>query len=327
MPEELDVIVVGGGPAGLTAALYTARRGLRTLVLSQDIGGQAATTSEIENYPGIERIDGFELMTRFKEQAEKYGALVQLEDVVGIHPAREAMFTVKTAQSSYTSRTVILAFGLTHRHLGVPGEEKLVGRGVTYCATCDAPLYSGKRVVVVGGGNSAMDAALFLSRLAAEVSLVTANKEFRGERALIDRLQATPKIEQHLNAITKGVLGEDTVTGLVLEENGHEQTILCDGIFVEIGFTVNPQLVKDILQLDQRNQIIIDQAMNGTSVPGLFAAGDVTTITQKQVVISAGEGAKAGLGAYQYLQSLGRVPKSGLVDWGVKTPIRSADPL
>lgn len=317
--NEYDVIIVGAGPAGLTAALYTARQSLKTLVLSQDIGGQASTTAVIENYPGIDKIDGLELMLDFKAQAEKYGATVMLDEVMEIAKQADG-FEVRSATGKYHAFALLLTQGLTHKHLHVPGEEQFIGKGVSYCATCDAPLFKGKNVAVVGGGNSAMDAALILANLCPQVYLLTSNSEFRGERVLIERVRQTTNISTMINAKTKEVLGEDVVTGLQVEVEGQSQQLEVGGVFVEIGYTVNPSLMKDLTLLDERHQIIVHPVNNGTNVPGLFAAGDVTSITQKQVVISAGEGAKAALGIHQYLQALGKAKKVGLVDWGVGAP-------
>lgn len=319
-------MIVGAGPAGLTAALYCARRGLSTVVISQDIGGQASTTARIENYPGFELIDGLELMMKFKTQAEKSGARVVVDEVMHIEQTADG-FTVRGAGDTWQAPALILAQGLTHKHLDVPGEERFMGKGVSYCATCDAPLFKGRSVAVVGGGNSAMDAALLLSQLCPNVHLLTVNPEFHGERVLIERLVQTPNVTTLTSAVTKDISGETVVTGLTYEQGGRRHQLAVQGVFVEIGFTVNPSLMKDLTMLDQRHQIIITDANNGTNVPGLFAAGDVTTIAQKQIVISAGEGAKAALGVHQYLQALGRVPRSGTVDWGVSTPMRHQRPV
>jgi len=321
--ERFDVIIVGGGAAGLTAALYAARRGLKTLVLSQDIGGQASTTGTVENYPGFDVVDGFELMMKFKSQAEKYGAVVKLEEVMSVAKVAES-FKIKSANGQYTTTTLILAQGLTHKHLNIPGEEQFIGKGISYCATCDAPLFKGKPTAVIGGGNSAMDAALLLAHFSPQVTLITHNAEWRGEKVLIDRIKETPSIRQMTNTTTKEILGDKTVTGVVIEQSGRTETLSVGGVFVEIGFTINPALMTGLTDLDHRSQIIVDPLTNGTSVPGLFAAGDVTMITQKQIVISAGEGAKAALSAHQYLQALGHIKRTGAVDWGVSTPMRHA---
>lgn len=321
-----DVIIVGGGAAGLTAALYTARRGLRTVVLSQDIGGQAATTAGVENYPGFDFIDGLELMMKFKAQAEKYGTVVRLEEVTNVTRIDQE-FTVTTRTEQWQAPAVIVAYGLTHRHLNIPGEDGLIGKGISYCATCDAPLYRGKNVAVVGGGNAAMDAALLLAHLDATVTVITHHDEWRGEKILIERMLANSKITPLTKATTKSVIGQDQVVGLEVEQAGQTQQLAVEGVFVEIGFTVNPGLIRGLTELDSRNQVIVNPADNSTSIPGLFAAGDVTNVNQKQIVISAGEGAKAALGVYQYLQRLGRLKPGGLVDWGTATPYRHEQSL
>ncbi len=320
-----DVIIVGGGAAGLTAALYSARRGLSVAVISQDIGGQASTTSIVENYPGFDLIDGLELMLKFKTQAEKYGAKILVDEVTNIaKPADD--FIVTTATAEYSAPALILAHGLTHKHLNVPGESELIGKGVSFCATCDAPLFKGKEVAVVGGGNSAMDAALVLAQWSPNVTLITHHPEFRGEKVLIERVMATSHIRRIVNGVTKEIHGETVVDGISVEHSGAIEKISVQGVFVEIGFTVNPALMKDLVALDARNQVIVDPLTNGTNISGLFAAGDVTVIPQKQIVISAGEGAKAALSVHQYLQALGKTARTGTVDWGVGTPLHHAIP-
>jgi len=320
MSERSDVIIVGAGASGLTAALYCARRGLSTLVLSQDIGGQAATTGTVENYPGFDVIDGLELMMTFKAQAEKYGARVIIEEVMSLEKTADG-FSVTSANGVHDSTAIILAHGLTHKHLDVPGEQQLIGKGVSYCATYDAPKFKGQEVMVIGGGNSAMDAALLLSKFCPKVTIMTRNDEFRGERVLIERMNENANIVKIMNGVTKAIAGETAPTGVVVDIAGQEQTIAVTGVFVEVGYTVNPKLVVGLASLDARNQIIVDPLTNGTDIPGLFAAGDVTTIAQKQIVISAGEGAKAALSVDAYVQSLGQKPRTGNTDWGVSTPL------
>lgn len=324
MADRYDVIVIGGGAAGLTAALYTARRHLTTLVVSQDLGGQAATTALVENYPGLEPIDGLILMKKFRTQAEKFGAGVKLEEARSVKKNDDG-FLITTTHGEYRAAAVILAYGLTHRRLNVPGEERLAGHGVFYCATCDGPRYKGGQVVVIGGGNSAMDAALLLSRLDNTVALVTVNTELHGERVLIERLQDDPRITVYTTAITKAITGQNAPTGVVIEHQGQTIDLPAEAVFINVGFVVDTRLIKGLVDIDNRHQVIIDPHTNGTSVPGLFAAGDATDIPHKQIIISAGEGAKAALGVYHYLQSIGRAAKSGSVDWGVSTPLRHAD--
>ncbi|MFH1597813.1 MAG: thioredoxin-disulfide reductase [Patescibacteria group bacterium] len=311
-----DVIIVGAGASGLTAAIYASRRNLKTLVISQDIGGQAATTPEVENYPGFEEMtDGFELMQKFKSQAEKFGAEIKTGEVTGIE-RQEHKFIVKTPVENLATESVVLAFGLTHRHLGVPGEENLIGRGVTYCATCDGPLFRDKTIAVVGGGASAMETALYMSEMAKQVYLVHRRDQYRGEEVMLKRLNEAKNIEQVLNSQIEEIKGQDKVEAITVKNNeGIAREIKVDGVFVEIGLEVKSEFIKGLVDLDEKNQIIID-AINQTNCPGIYAAGDVTNIVYKQIVTSAGEGAKAALSAYQYLQKKKGLPPQ--VDWGKK---------
>lgn len=313
---KYDVIIIGGGASGLTAAIYTSRRAMTTLVVSQDVGGQASTTPDVENYPGFESINGLELMMKFKNQAEKFGAEFVLDEIKKVEKNADGSFTVRTASTSYAAATVILAFGLSHRHLGVPGEDRLTGRGVTYCATCDAPLYKGKTVVVVGGGNSALDATLYLSKIAAKVYLVHRRQEFNGESFLVDQLKEAANVELVLNATVTEIKGDQRVTSVIVADVDDVQKareIATDGVFIEIGFVVKADFVKGLVEVDARNQIKISPDCE-TSVPGMFAAGDVTTVTYKQIVVSAGEGCKAALQAYLYLQKK-QGKKGVMIDW------------
>lgn len=300
----------------MTAAIYTSRRNLKTIVISQDIGGQAATTPEVENYPGfVEMTDGFELMQQFQKQAQKFGAEFKSGEVTSV-VKKDGKFLVETPAGNLEAESIILSFGLTHRHLDVKGEEALIGKGVSYCATCDGPLYRDKIVAVVGGGASAIETALFMSGMAKQVYVIHRRDQYRGEEVMVKRLNEAKNIEQVLNSQTEEIKGQDVVEAIVVKNNeGQAREIKVDGIFVEIGLEVKSDFIKDLVDLDERKQIIID-ATNQTSLPGALAAGDVTNIAYKQIVISAGEGAKAALSTYKYLQK-----KKGLaaaVDWGKK---------
>jgi len=321
MKDTADVIIVGGGAAGLTAALFSARRGLKTIVLTEDIGGQASTTGHIENYPGVEPIDGFVLMKRFHDQAIAAGAIVHLERVVNLTMDGQRFF-VRTATSEYQAPAMILAFGLTHRRLDVPGEATLRGKGISYCPICDAPLFRDQDVAVVGGGNAAMDAALLLARFARHVTLITKHPELRGEQVLIDRLKKTPNVDVLLQAKTKEIHGTSRVEGLSVTLAEETRRFAVTGVFVEVGYVVDPTLHAQLVETDDRRQIKINPRDNSTSVPGLFAAGDITNITQKQVVISAGEGAKAALGVAAYLQQRDPSLPVADTDWTHVTPLR-----
>lgn len=312
-----DVIIIGAGPAGLTAAIYTTRRAMKTLVISQDIGGQVATTPDVENYPGFDYIEGPDLMQKFHKQAEKFGAEFVFEEIKEIKKQGDTFEAISNTKT-YQARAVILAFGLTHRHLGVPGEEEFGGKGVSYCATCDAPLFKGKDVAVVGGGSSALDAALLLSKIANKVYLVHRRDQFRGEEVLVERVKKDDNIEILYNSKVAAIKGEQLVNSMVVADVKDEtktNEVKLSGVFIEIGFQVKGDLVKELIEVDDNKQIVISRD-NETSVPGLLAAGDVTTIQYKQIIISAGEGAKAALQAYKYLNS-GKNLNIG-VDWGTK---------
>lgn len=319
MTQELyDVIVVGGGAAGLTAGLFATRRSLKTLIVSQDIGGQASTTPEIENYPGIDFVDGFDLMQKFKSQAEKYGAKFVLDSVVEVVPQDDSNYLVKTNTQSFVGQTVILAFGLSHRKLEIPGEAELEGKGVMYCSVCNPLLYKDKDLIVVGGGSSAVQAALSLSKLAKHVTVVNLMSELRAETVVQERLKQQKNISAIMNAESQKVEGTDSVTGLTIfhKDTSTKETIPASCIFIEVGYVAKAAWIKGLVDTDERNQITVS-ANCETSRPGILAAGDITTITFKQVVISAGEGAKAALEAEQYL--LRKQGKRGArIDWGKK---------
>ncbi len=313
-----DVVIVGGGAAGLTAAIYTSRRALKTLIISKDIGGQAALTNEIENYPGVGLIDGFDLMNRFLEDAKKFGAEFKSGEVKEIEKKGEGDFLVKTTVGDFKAAAVILAFGLTPRDLGVPGEEEFKGKGVSSCATCDGPLYKGKVVAVVGGGNSALDAAEYLSRIAKKVYLIHRRDQFRGDEILVERVKSKDNIELVLNSKVKEIKGEERVKSIVVvdvNDESKEREIEVDGVFVEIGHVAKTKWLGDLVEYDERGQIKTNKNCE-TKTPGIFAAGDVTDIEYKQIIISGGEGAKAALQAYKYLQQTKGIKGAG-IDWGV----------
>lgn len=299
-----DVIIVGAGAAGLTAAIYAARRTLKTLVICKDIGGQAATTSDIENYPGFERVDGLELMMSFKKQAEKYGAVFANGIVGEIKKANDG-FRVSAKDNTYQGQSIILGFGLSEKELGVPGEKELRGRGVTYCATCDAPLYKNKTVAVVGGGNAALDAAELLSKIANKVYFIHRRDKFTGEQVLIDRIRQAKNIEIIWNSQITEIKGDKKINSIIygnFPAGDNKKELNLDGLFIEIGNYAKTDWLKDLINLNEKGEIIITNNCE-TNVPGIFAAGDITDTTFKQIVISAGEGAKAALQAYHYLQN------------------------
>lgn len=309
---EVDLAIVGGGPAGLTAGLYAARRALRTIILSKDLGGQAATTPDIENYPGIDFTDGLNLMMQFQEQAIKHGAEFVAAEVQHIAP-QENGFVLTTSVGEYEARAVILACGSTPRDMGVPGEDELKGRGVSSCVTCDGPLYKNKKVVVVGGGHSALEAAGFLSKIAAEVHIIHQRKTFLAAPELIKQITGDKKVTAHLETKVVAVLGEDRVAAISLETKEGPLSIAVDGVFVELGHITKTDWLAGLVERDRVGHVIVDR-FGQTSCPGIFAAGDITDADFKQVVISAGDGAKAALKACQYIEHQSDRPI--VPDWG-----------
>jgi len=318
MADIYDLIIIGGGPAGLTAGIYASRRKLKNLIISKDIGGQAATVPEVENYPGFEKIDGFELTQNMKKQAASFGSEFVMEEMASLIK-KDDIFTVKTNQGNeFQAKSVILSFGVTPRNLEVPGEKEFINKGVTYCANCDAPLYKGKKVAVVGGGNAALDAAEYLSKIADQVYLIHRRDEFRGDEILVEQVKSAANVELVLDSTVTKIKGEDFVKSIDVQnlKNEEMKNFEVDGVFIEIGHSVNAQPIKDSVDLNPQNQVIIDD-YNHTSTEGIFAAGDVTNGLYKQIIIAAGEGAKAALSAYRYLQQkLGK--KEPVADWGKK---------
>jgi thioredoxin reductase (NADPH) len=310
-----DVIIIGGGPAGLTAAIYAARRELKTLVIAKAIGGQAAIADWVENFPSQEPLSGWELMQKIEKQAKSFGAEFISNEISGLEKTADGI-KVKSNTDEYLASSVILAFGLTPRDLGVPGEEKFKGRGVSYCATCDGPLYKEKIVAVIGGGNSALDAADYLSKISSQVYLVNRTSTFGAEAALFEKVKAQGNVECYCAHNTVEIKGETKVESIILEDQNKQQTeVKVDGIFVEIGFMPKTGWLKGTVDLNERGEVITDKSCH-TSVEGIFAAGDCTDVGYKQMSIACGEGAKAALSAYKYVAA-----KSGKVatpDWGGK---------
>jgi thioredoxin reductase (NADPH) len=313
-----DVIIVGGASAGLAAALYTSRQGLNTLVITKDIGGQALLTDRIENYPGFEHIGGFDLMTKFESQAKLYGAEFAYDEVTQIVAEEPTCFLVKTYSGEYRACAIILAFGKTPRDLGVPGEQQLKGKGVSYCAICDGPFFKGKTVTVTGAGDPALDAAVYLKSLASKLYLIHRTDKMIGDEETLNALSKSPNVQFVGNSRVKSLKGVERLTGVVLEDptSKTESDLATDGLFVEMGYVAKTELIKDLVQLNGVKEIVTDRE-GKTSQPGIFAAGDVTDTPYKQAIISAGQGSTAGLSAYNYVQRL-KGGSSVKVDWKAK---------
>ncbi|MFH0818457.1 MAG: thioredoxin-disulfide reductase [Patescibacteria group bacterium] len=313
-----DVIIIGGGPAGLTAALYASRRTLKTLILSKDLGGQMATTTDIENYPGFnEPINGFELANRMKTQAEKFGAEFKFGDVSKIEK-KDNKFIIYYNNETVETDSVILAFGLTPRNLDVSGEQTYKNKGVTYCANCDAPLYRNKKVAVVGGGNSALDAADYLSKIATHVYLIHRRDAFRAEEVMVKEIVNNKNITIYYDSAITEIKGEQFVKSINIKNLKTEanEDVQVDGVFIEVGRMAATGFLEGLVELNDRKEVVVNHK-GCTNTEGIFAAGDLTNVNQKQIAIATGEGVKAALAAYTYLLKKRGQAQAG-VDWGKK---------
>jgi len=294
-----DLVIIGAGPAGITAGVYAARKKLNTLVITEDIGGQTAWSGEIENYTGYQFITGPDLAQKFEEHMKQYNlTLKEGEGVEQIKKTGDAI-TVKTKKGSYEARTIVIASGKRTRELGVPGEKEFKNKGLTYCATCDAPLFSGKDVAVIGGGNSALDAALQLMSIANKIYLININAQLGGDAIMREKAMESKLVTVYNNSQVTAVRGEKMVSGIKVRKEGKEELLAVEGIFVEIGLIPNTDFAAD-LEKNKLEEIKVN-SNNETNIPGIFAAGDVTDVPEKQIIIAAGEGAKAALSAFKYL--------------------------
>jgi alkyl hydroperoxide reductase subunit F len=298
-----DTIIIGGGPAGLTAAIYAARREMKTLLITKHIGGQVIWASVIENYPAFKSIPSSELIAKMEEQTKSLGVEIKLGEVSKIEKNDDDIFEVVVGTEKFQGKTVITALGASHRHLNVPGEKELEGRGVAFCANCDGPLFRNKTVAVVGGGNSALDAAEVLSKIASKVYLIHQFEVFQAFEALEKKVRSTENIEIMLENKVEEIIGEKKVEMIKIknQKDSTSSEIAVNGIFIEIGFEVATGLVADLIKLNERKEIIVNE--NGeTSLPGLFAAGDCINSPHKQITVATGSGTIAALGAYRYIQ-------------------------
>ena len=297
-----DVIIIGGGPAGLCAAIYTARKVLKTLLVSKDIGGQVTWTYDVDNYLGFSQIETADLISKFEDHVQKYGVekLIDVE-VKALELTGKIKKVTAVDGKTYLSKTIIIATGKRPRPLEVPGEKEFIGMGVTYCSTCDAPLFAELDVAVAGGGNSALDAAIDLMKVARKVYVVSLTP-LTGDRILQDKVVNSPKVEVFTEHEILRIVGESTVEGLEIKSlsTGEAKSLSVSGIIVEIGLLPNSELVVNTLETNRIGEIVIDSGCR-TGVAGVFACGDVTNVPFKQVIVAAGEGAKAALSANDYI--------------------------
>ena len=296
-----DLIIVGAGPAGITAAVYAARKKIDFIVITADVGGQAAWSSDIENYTGYQFVTGPELVAKFEEHMRAYNIDVRENEPVTQLEKIENNIVIKTKKGSYRARTAIIASGKVSKELNVPGEKEFKNRGVTYCATCDGPLFAQKDVAVIGGGNSALDAAIQLIKIAGHVYVINSAPALTGDKIMQEKVASSGKATVLNSAQVSAILGDKVVSGIKVKRQGKEEAFSVEGVFIEIGLVPNSGFAKEVKK-NEYGEIIVDCG-NQTSMPGVFAAGDVTSVPEKQIVIAAGEGSKAALGAFRYLNT------------------------
>lgn len=297
-----DILIIGSGPAGLTAAIYAARREMRALVIGKELGGQVMWASEIENYPGFKNIQATDLIFKIQEQVTNLGVTIENTEIKKIEKKKDIFF-VYSQNNIYQAKTILVAMGLSPRRLEIPGEIEFGGRGVTYCANCDGPFYKNKTVAVVGGGNAALDAAEVLSKIANQVYLIHRNDQFKAFDALVSEVKSKPNIEMLTFSNIKEIKGQQKVESILVkgESLPQEREIKVDGVFIEIGRIAHTDLVADFVELNQEKQIVVDR-LGQTKTEGMFAAGDVTDTPYKQITVAMGSATIAALSAYQYLQ-------------------------
>ncbi len=303
-----DLIIIGGGPSAVTAGIYAARKRIKTLFLTKDWNGQMNWTNYIENYPGIESITGPELMQKMKKHLERYqGKELEIKsnsEVSKINLSERGLIKVQSNEEDFNAKTLIISTGRRYRKLGIPGEGEFQGKGVSYCPVCDAPLFQDKEVAVIGGGNAGAETAFDLAKYASKIYLLEFQSKLNCDVSFLERLKQEQKVEIITNAQVKEIKGDKLVNGLIYQnrEKDEERELAIEGVFVEIGTQANSDLVKNVVELNQQGEIKINRR-NQASVKNIFAAGDVTDVSHKQIIIAAGEGAKALLNAADYLQN------------------------
>jgi NADH-dependent peroxiredoxin subunit F len=307
MKKIYDLIIVGGGPAGVTAGIYALRQKLKTLMLTKDFGGQLNRKAVmIENFPGFEEISGKELTEKFFSHLKRYPVEIEIDEVKRVKKEKEVFVIETKSQKEFFSKALILSSGVKSRILNVKGEKEFLGKGVSYCAVCDGYFFNGKTVAVIGGGNSGFEAAIFLSKLAKKIYILEFSNKVKADSENQEIVKRAGNIEIILNAKVEEIKGDKFVKSLVYRDlvSNELKEILVEGVFVEIGNVPETSFVEDLVDLNEKGEIIVDFQTMATKTPGLFAAGDCVSGKYKQIIIAAGEGAKAALSAFDYLQKL-----------------------
>ncbi len=306
MPNMLyNLIIIGGGPAGITAGIYTARQRLKTLLITKDFGGQIAKKAvPIENYPGFKEISGLDLIQKFEKHLKKFETDIEMDSVIKIEKINKNFIVTSENKKQFKARAVIIASGADPRPLKIPGEKEFIGKGVSYCVTCDAPFFSNKIVAVIGGGNAGFEAAIALTRWAKTIYILEASPEVKADLENQEMAKETGKVEIITGAALKEIRGDKFVSSIIYEDRktGEEKKLKVEGVFVEIGLQPSSAFAKDLVDFNERCEIKVDFETFQTKTPGLFAAGDVNTGKFKQIITACGEGAKAALAAYEYLK-------------------------
>ncbi len=298
-----DTIIIGAGPAGLTAGIYAARREMKALIIGKETGGQLVWAADIENYPGFSQISNTDLIQRMEKQVKGLGVEIKIGEISKIEKKADGTFIVYTNKEKFETKTVIVAIGLAPRRLAIPGEEKFSGKGVSYCANCDGPFFKGKSIAVIGGGNSAIDAAEIMSKIAKKVYLIHRQEEFKAFAAAVKEVRARDNVEIITNSELKEISGDQSVKKIkILNNKTNEETEMdIDGVFIEVGRIAATDLVKDFADRNEKMEILVNEKC-ATKTDGLFAAGDVTQVPFKQITTATGQGTIAALAAYQYIQ-------------------------
>ena len=308
-----DLIIIGGGPAAMSAGIYAARKKLKTLLIAKTLGGQLTEAWQIENYLGFETIPGLELSQKFISHLKKFSADIEIkegESAARINQLEDKTFEIITETNKYIAKTIIVCTGASPKKLCIPGEEEFAGRGVVFCATCDAPMFNEKTVAVVGSGNSGLNAALQLTKYAKKIYLINKYPDLsKGDNIYVDKIKNSPLIKILNSAKIKEIKGDKFVSSILIErtDGNNVEEIPVEGVFVEIGSEPSLRFLGSLVKYNEKNEIIIhseNNSTNSTSCPGIFAAGDVTNLPYKQIIIAAGEGAKAALSAYDYLTKI-----------------------